>query len=644
MRICILALTKIYILTHQYQSLVREITTPTLPTFLSTCIRLVTPQSSGEKHVDPSLSLVETIFNAFSALLPRHPAIFRPSTKQIHLILRKYLAPTSSDARYVPSSLVGSARQLKVLLYQTAAKNTGGEEWTKGIRDLVKEAHQTTDVVYRSVIEDWESAAGYFSQPVDVNEELHGGDESETHYPFWTGMSSGLQRLVGFLGLIEEHFKLPTPTAVAIPLGSLVDLLTRILSVVEAKTTKGTSNYGSVRLNPSIERSEREELFCGLPAVHVAAMRVYDVLSDRLERNFTSLAHGTLDQVIWVFPAGRHEELFRAAVYSLVSKLMPLVGSSLPRTAVAGLIPILRSCVTDLQPNTELEVEMDGKSTKTTNFDHFLVKDGFQSTSRENKRVEVQGPASALLPALLSHLPHHNLREQHRAELDRTAILTGHRDAMVASILNPFTRRNGSTFYSILPHLSRNFPGDEVVELSLRPRAPMVGRASTGRQDEPVEDEPVYGELHDEDAMEGIVADMMSDSKEEPHPNPAGSQLENTEMSDEPAPKRINLWDQHSTKQKVFKEAAAENSFEATNSLKVKGHEASFLAPVPTHRAVIPVAPMSRTELGDPTPKSTVDEDEDDSGESVHLNMELSESEDDEDEDEDEDGDEDIAE
>jgi pre-rRNA-processing protein RIX1 len=621
-KLCILTLTKIYLMTHQYQTLVREITTPTLPSFVSSCLGLVSPG----RGLDAPPSLIETVFDSFSALISRHPAIFRPSAHSIRTLTRQYLAPTLSDRRLTPLSLSRSAHRLTVLIYQTTAKNLGGEEWGKGVRELVKEIHGTTDQVYRAVIEDWESATGYVSQPADVGEVLSGGGKSDNDLPTWTGIESGMERVVGLLGLLEEHFKHPTATAVTIPLGLIVDLLTRLLSVASPVNQKSLSDFGAVRLHPGVERNEREGLWCSLPSVHVAALKVYTTLADRLQDNLTSIASSTLDQVTWVFTADCHEDTFRTNAYRLVSKLLPLIGLSLSKPSVAALIPVLHSCATEFQPRAESQLtpvstmELTGKLDASVAGLDSLRKD---RTVLGRSEAEAFDAASELLPLLLSHITQQHLREEHRAELDSAAIISGNKEAMVASVLNPYVRKNGGTFPSILPHLCRAFPGDETVETLLRPRAPIIrsnifsGGAGS-----------VTGDEKEEDIMEGIIID---DSHHGDGVAVISPEISQRIEEDEPTTKRQkkdDLWGQDTRVQAIDPgetiNTSPHQSGQTTNS--------ELSLPLESKPSQIPVSeePYRTTqtvpEIQQRMPQAEEEDSDDD--ESVHLNGELSESED----------------
>ncbi|KFX93541.1 hypothetical protein O988_06761 [Pseudogymnoascus sp. VKM F-3808] len=497
-RLCIITLSSIFVMTHQYQSLVREITTPNLSPFVTSCLALISSKSTG-KVLEVPASLTESVLDAFSTLMPRHPAIFRPFASQIRQVTRVYVAPTFCDGFFAPDSLKESARSLAVLLHQTAPKNTSGEEWGKNVRELVKEIHATTDQVYRAVVEDWESAAGYVSQPVDVNEELHGGGKSKEDYPAWTGIDAGLERLQGLLGYLEEHFKHHTATAVTVPLGIIDDLLTRLMSIAAPQPSKNGSGNGGMRLHPAISREEREGLWSGLPQTYIGVMEVYGILIERLQHNFTSLAQGCLEQITWTFRTGKQDERYRAKAYDVIATVLPLCASGLPKPSIDRMTSVIASCCQELRTVEEVVPTMalkdsSGKaiSNGVANADSFLKNKSILSSADVYDSAVVRS-AKVLLPLFFTLLPQQHLEAYTRAELDRTAILSHHKEAMLASVLSPFLGRNGKSLPSILPHLCRAYPRDPAVEALLRPRLPVI------RQSGPVMDAPLEEELEEDD-------------------------------------------------------------------------------------------------------------------------------------------------
>lgn len=480
-----MTLTKIYCMTHGYQTLVREITTPTLPTFITSCLNLISTKSSL-KHSSVSSSLEKIVLQSFAILVPRHTTIYRPFVSQIRLILRLYLAPTSFDGAFVSSSLKNDARHLSVILHQTAPKNTGGEEWAKSVRELVRDIHATADLVFRAVIEDWESSAAYHAEPVDVNRELQGGGKTEQDLPPWTGVYAGAERLSGLLEYLADYFKSDTSTPVAIPLASIFDLITRMLSI-PIPSSDASSAMGSVRLHPAVDRDEKDGLWAGLPQIYVAALHLLDTIADRLQENFIPLAQGSFDQLTWVFPHGKHSSEFRQVAYAVSAKILRLVGPSFDRSQGPKVSPVIKSCCQDLASQEKYLMPLSNnitgpegkKSQHSHNADTFLRSIGDGPMEMNSQDPNLVTAAGELLPLFMSHFPQQHLDISVRSLVERTAILSHNKHAMIASILNPFVGKNGRTLATILPHLAREFPDDDVTEILLRPRMPLLPSKST---------------------------------------------------------------------------------------------------------------------------------------------------------------------
>ncbi|KAF7875006.1 hypothetical protein EAF04_002178 [Stromatinia cepivora] len=520
----IIALTKIYCMTHQYQTLVREITTPTLPTFVTSCLNVISPKTSMNV-LDVNPSLVETVFRSFAMLLPRHTTIFRPFASQLRAATRPYLASTLCDRCFVPLSVKESARKLVVVLHQTVAKNGGGEEWGKAVQDLVQDIHMTANQVFRAVVEDWESTTRYVAEPVNVNEELSGGARTPEDLSRWVGIDAGIERLIGLLEFLDEYLRGPTPSAVTIPVGSIFDLITRILSI--SLPSPMDSNSGSVRLHPAIDRDERDGLWTGLPKVFVSVLQLISTMSATLEQGFVSLAQGSLDLLMWSFSSGRNHQDVRASTYSLVCKILPLVSQSLDKPRVSKLVPLMRACCKDLETSysgisSSEANRSQPKGSSSQNADTLLH--GSIST------VVVVDPnvvaaASSLLPVLLSDLPQGYLDISMRSQLERTAILGRNKEAMLASILNPFVGKNGKALSSILPHIARAFPNDDTVEILLRPRMPIIpaGGHNTATLDDLAEEDA------EDDVMDSIddaaVTRQRADVVDIPNFQSAGNEV-----------------------------------------------------------------------------------------------------------------------
>ncbi len=173
-----MALVRIYSLLYEYQTLVREIATPTLPAFATACLQLVKPPGASKQPQAPA-SLVETVTSALAAVVTLYPTTLRPFNAQIRAAVRPYLAPASAS---VPSALRNSSRRLVALLPFTAPKNSSADEWAKALDALIADAHKTADQIFRAVQESWEPTADFAREKVPDDGEPQGGGDA----PRWT--------------------------------------------------------------------------------------------------------------------------------------------------------------------------------------------------------------------------------------------------------------------------------------------------------------------------------------------------------------------------------------------------------------------------------------------------------------------------
>jgi pre-rRNA-processing protein RIX1 len=480
--LCVVTLTKIYMLVHKYQTLIREITTPTLPTFATACLQILKPASSS-KAVKAPFTLVETIFEAFSTLIPLYPTTLRPSGTQLRSSAKLYLAPTTSDAIFIPEGVQDSSRRLVIRLHMTAAKNGGSEEWSKHLTGLIKEFHETTEQVFRAIQENWESTSGYRRQQVNFDAEPHGGSSSSEQLPEWTGVQAGSERMVGLLGYIAEFLRCGTKVAVTIPISAITDLVARISSIMPPMLGRGKSV--SVQMSPAAGREEKDELWTVFPDIQVAILELLLSVEQRLGKNYTPLAQETLDQALRMFESGyRHPEL-RTATFSLASELLQLCGPTMAKNNVDALALVIKSCCRDLlgsagqikvpKPPASSTLQNGSKSkTVTQNADSFLSSNAEEESIFVSLSPQHLSAAEKLLVALFSYLPQHHINSSLRSRMLKTAILSPSKDAQVASVLHPSRDKTGRTPQVILPYLHRQFPNDDSVEVlrfNFRPTA-----------------------------------------------------------------------------------------------------------------------------------------------------------------------------
>ncbi|KAL7822141.1 rRNA processing/ribosome biogenesis domain-containing protein [Trichoderma gracile] len=649
--LAIVTLTKIFMLVHPYQTLVREVATPFLPAFGTACLQLI--KSKGEAQSPPApLTLVETICSSFSTLIPLYPPTFRPFSSQIRTAVGVYLAPTCSDEISVPASLQRAARRLVASLPFVAAKSGGSEEWAKLVDGLIQEIHTTADQVLRGVDESWEATSGRSRAQVDVDGEPHGKGTSVDNLPAWSGLEAGAERLIGLFHFLADLLSYPTKATVTIPISGLVDTISRVCLV--ARLSKSQTWEQAVETNPAIGREEKEELWSLMPDLHVAAMHLVIALFERLQRHMLPLVPEILDHLIRVFKSGISIPSVRVAGYTTLITILQLAGPTLSKPAVDMLDPLVGACCRDLQqdagflkpadkPSSSSSSTTANKGPKngaaaTVNTDIFL-QPAAAAAATEAPTLEPhhRNAASALLTAILAQLPQAHLKPALRGHLDKTAILTRSRDAMLASALNPYRDQHGRMYPSILPHLVQQFPHDQGLEI-LRSNLRTSGVQGAGSE--------MFASLSE-------VAELQQIDEEEEEEEQAEQEEEKEQKSDEEMQDQSSEKAAESDKSKIdipiqstvsapnpFEPRVSDSTERAASPPKRK-HEGSDVPINPKRQELEKAEPVAasasvtaqQTKGGEKGVEQQEDSDSDDDG-SVHLNMELDDDEEEDEEDE----------
>ncbi|MCJ1356348.1 MAG: hypothetical protein MMC33_006343 [Icmadophila ericetorum] len=502
-KLCILTLTRIFQLTQGQQSLTRELTTPSLPAFITACINLIMmPIPHAEKNsaktskrVDIHSPLLETVLCAFLQLIPHHPSVFRPFIGQLKSLLSRLLAPTPSSSlgddqniaeTSTPScSTVALGQQLFSLLSFCAPKNAFGEDWGNTMRVVQIHFHRTADYVFRAVDEDWISLNKRTSS---VDSRKYGkevGDQVDDNLglPAWRGVFAGTERLVGLLQLLQSHVAIASNSTVTIPVGSFLSLIERTLSILPPSNSQSAHEMPT-RLNPEIERDEREGLWLGLPQIHASSIELLSLLLSRLDANSLPFVQSAMEQLLWIFLQTQPNENVRRCIYQAATQIINLYGPSLPRKVASSMSGLIRTCCADIlesggQPEkgphttTSGQSNSSNKPTAADNADSYLQsKDKSECTS--TTPTELYNAASAFLPLTLSRIPSGHLAFALRAEIDRTAILAKHKETMFASVLNPPIQAKRKNISSILPFIARQYADSFEVEATIRPRMPLL--------------------------------------------------------------------------------------------------------------------------------------------------------------------------
>jgi hypothetical protein len=219
------------------------------------------------------------------------------------------------------------------------------------------------------------------------------------------------------------------------------------------------------------------------------------------------------DTVLRVFNSGISIPAIRSTSYSTLRDVLVLAGSALPKTTVDMLQPVIGATCRDLQedagylkqPKNTGSAGDSKKNGLAANADLFLQK---PEATTEQKAVPLETDhkraASTLLTTLLTHLPQKHLKPSHRSLLDQTAILTCNREAMIASVLNPYVDTRGRKYPSILPHLTQQFPRDLTLEILRTNLRPERGRGSGDEEDQEMDEDE---QEEDESENENEAAD-----------------------------------------------------------------------------------------------------------------------------------------
>ncbi|GKZ18631.1 hypothetical protein AbraIFM66951_007651 [Aspergillus brasiliensis] len=557
-KMCIITLTRIFHLTYQYPTLVREITTPALPGFVTSALNLISVKPSSEpvRRLKPNTPFVEVVLQAINELIARHPTIFRPFTAQIHSLLQVIIGSTSPT---FPEHVLEIAQRLFISLHNCAPKNTGGDEWKTACRMTITSVHATSSYVLRAVVEQWESvdpSLRSLSQPQNYSQEVGNGPDA-LGLEGWQGLNSGVNRLVVLLRLLSGFVGTATASTVTIPVGAILDLTARLNMVVYP------SGGSDIQANPQIGRAEREQLLTELPRIHIACLKLFLHLVNALETSAIPVAQTILEQALWVFRAEQFSRDVRTAVYDLISALLTRLGPSMTKQSVSSLASIIRKCCHDLLPPTGNQTTATEKpdpksknksSQATVNADSFLNPGLKQvrQTSSSSSFPDLTRAASELLAAALTHTPSEFLSPALRAEVDRTIILTSDKNAMLASVLNPFPAMQGrGVGISILPFLARSYPAETEVESLIRPRMPVLMNGPTANGYMPMDDDE--DEDEDEAAITAVPAstatgflkptatptlqhhDMMDVEKDIPSPPSKRSYTDEVEVAGQPS-------------------------------------------------------------------------------------------------------------
>ncbi|KAB8349638.1 hypothetical protein FH972_023657 [Carpinus fangiana] len=575
-RLAIITLTRIFLLTHDFQTLVRELTTPSLPSYITTCLNIVAPKTTPSKpaQVLAQRTLLEPVLESFTNLLPNHPNIFRTFLSQINALIAPLLAPTPSSPEIIITttpSVAALAQNLFTLLPICAPKQStsnssnsnpsssastpaSSEAWLTALDTTISSIQTTADLLFRAVHEEWRPIAGTPLQshdPASYDAELGAADGvdlapphvSGSGLPGWSGVHAGGERLTGLLLLLQAFLRGRTAAAVTLPVARVVDVLTRVTSVVGplGPASGGRGKKGkpyTMRVNTAISQDERVGLWTEMPAVHAAACDAITTLLLKLGSSILPVIDILFDQLVWVFEHGSTSEVVREAVYVALTEVLELVGMGFKKDQTRALDAAVRGACGDLlpvssdvyktspdkNPNTN-GASSTKKGQTSINADalfKFSTPQSYIDNFHNATSTGLQNAAHDFIVTYTAVVPAPHTSAATRAMLDRTAILGQDADVMLASVMNPPHNDNNASKSrsSILPHLARSFQERLQVEAFLRPRMPTL---KIGHQNEDSPEDkgtsgsegPEQDDLRGEDDEDQEMADASADPPED---------------------------------------------------------------------------------------------------------------------------------
>lgn len=496
-----ITLTRIFLLTHNHQSLVREITTPALAGFIASCISLAQGTESPG-----ALRLV--ILQGLCELIGLHPTLFRPFLGQLQKLTLLLIAYAPSDASLennvhpTPTSVADGARRLFVLLHVCSPKNTAGDEWTQSFGCTLATAQRTADRVFRAIIEDRKVSTGMTvaGNMNPVHEMASDHKPGTLNLPSWTGIYAGIERLYGLLRTLQAFVANKTSVSVVFPASSIMELVVRVLSTCRPSNTKDS------RIRPEVGRDERDGLAAGLPQLHLSAMDLLSVMVLRMGSASAALVHPALEQIFWVLDDENDVDETRLAAYRILANILTKFGPSIPKSLAKSIARCLALACEDIIPLQEnlaqggeasiMNEKQPGHESSTMNADSYLKRKSPQHAVSRAPSV-LQAAARELIPLALARLPDGFLSEDVRIQIDSTSVMMNYRDAMLASVMRTGINKQGQRMItSILPLLARAHSEDLGVEALLRPQLPLLQSRRTEQGVLTDEDEGFYGHHH----------------------------------------------------------------------------------------------------------------------------------------------------
>ncbi len=498
--------TRIFVLTQNHPTLLREVTTPLLPPFITACLNLIKPVKGqfGGKPTEVASPLLNPVLQCWSQLLPQHPTIFRPFVTRMKLVSQSLLENIAT-----PTSTKELASTLLCLLISCAPKNTAPQEWTQMASCIISSAHHTADKLFRAVLEEYEpsdTSSQRLTGKHNFSKDPRIPDKDQLGLSAWTGIEEGSSRLVTLIDLLRSLISIATPHSVAVPVGSIFDLTSRLLLVILPESK--SNGAFALRHHNEASREEKEQLWLYLPHIHVSCLDLVRIMNGICGQSLLAVEGGILNQLLAAFGAMSGHDAIREGVYKIFQDILGGIDVSELKLSRTNFALLVEQCSNDLKRSLP---SVSGDIKANASRDGFLdFKSNPQpGTLSLREQSKVHQAAWALLPEIIANSSMSMVSRQARIEMDRLSVLLDHKDAMLASVMHPMpTDRGKAAAASLLPFLARSAADVLTTEALLRPRMPVVQTATLPAGLSQMENVPVNDIQHENEADE--ASDILS--------------------------------------------------------------------------------------------------------------------------------------
>ena len=459
------SVTRIFTKCQSSTTLIREVVSPLLPTFITNCLKVIKPFASKHSKEEIIITnvLLPTVLRCWLSLVHLHPTTFRPFVGRIRPICLSLL-----DG-YCDEDLKQTSVKLLASLHHCAPKNGSQSDWEKDVSDILRASHGTLDLLFRTVLEEWTSndlSRANSSPKHDFSKAITNKQRDVTGLAPWSGSFHGLHRLQNHLTWLQANL-CSSEQPGDVPLGAILDLTARIHSV----TIPSTRRPNNLRLKSEVGKDEKENLWTCLPPLHASSLHLLGTLCTVFGQSLLPVLPTVVSQAFEVFETESWHSGVRLQMFRFLSSALTLSMTMSPQFDQQGLYAVCRAACESLTSWTEASSSASNNGHIALEYSRFrqaIPQTAYAHNHDRNARM--------VLAAVLRYVPTSALPHSLRVELDRTTILTGDVAAMRASVINSASHVAGQQVMpSLLPFLARASDGaDAVVETLLRPRMPTM--------------------------------------------------------------------------------------------------------------------------------------------------------------------------